>query len=45
VKISPRSAEIVGDWLPGVERFIASATIEARKPGGRAACCGPACCK
>jgi SAM-dependent methyltransferase len=46
VKIAPRSAEIVGAWLPGIERFVASATIEARKPGGAAAgtCCAPECC-
>jgi ubiquinone/menaquinone biosynthesis C-methylase UbiE len=46
VKIAPRSAEIVAAWLPGIERFVASATIEARKPGGDVAtsCCGPACC-
>jgi SAM-dependent methyltransferase len=47
VKIAPRSAEIVGAWLPGIERFVASATIEARKPGGSVAggsCCGPECC-
>jgi SAM-dependent methyltransferase len=44
VTIAPRSAEIVGAWLPGIERFVASATIEARKPGAGAACCGPACC-
>ena len=47
VKIAPRSAEIVGAWLPGIERFVASATIEARKPGGAVAggsCCGPKCC-
>lgn len=42
VKIAPRSAEIVGSWLPGIERFVASATIEARKPGG--SCCTPECC-
>jgi SAM-dependent methyltransferase len=44
VKIAPRSAEIVGSWLPGIEKFVASATIEARKPGGSASCCGPECC-
>jgi len=47
VNIAPRSAEIVGGWLPGAEKFIASATIEARKPGGAdepKACCGPSCC-
>jgi hypothetical protein len=46
VTIAPRSAEIVGAWLPGIERFVASAMIEARKPatvsGG--SCCGPECC-
>ena len=47
VQISPRSAEIVSGWLPGIERFVASATIEARKPGGAEepqGCCGPTCC-
>jgi arsenite methyltransferase len=47
VTIAPRSAEIVGSWLPGIERFVASATIEARKPGGEArpgACCERQCC-
>ena len=44
IKIAPRSAEIVGGWLPGIERFVASATIEARKPGGTEACCPPSCC-
>jgi SAM-dependent methyltransferase len=41
VKIAPRSAEIVGSWLPGIEQFVASATLEARKP---VACCAPGCC-
>ena len=44
VEIAPRSAEVVGSWLPGIERFVASATIVARKPGGAAPCCGPTCC-
>lgn len=53
VTIAPRSAEIVGAWLPGIEQFLASAIIEARKPGGapRATgdaeaprCCAPGCC-
>jgi arsenite methyltransferase len=33
IELSPRSAEIVGSWVPGIERFVASATIEASKPG------------
>jgi arsenite methyltransferase len=45
--IAPRSAEIVGAWLPGIERFVASAAIAARKPGGEVGagtCCAPECC-
>jgi len=44
VAIHPRSAEIVGSWLPGADQFVASATIEARKPGGDGPCCQPGCC-
>ncbi|HTM22711.1 MAG TPA: hypothetical protein VL172_19445, partial [Kofleriaceae bacterium] len=44
VRVAPQSAEVVGSWLPGAERFIASATIEARKPGAATSCCGPSCC-
>jgi hypothetical protein len=45
VNIAPRSAEIVGSWLPGIETFVASATIEARKPrAGETSCCAPECC-
>ncbi len=44
VRIAPRSAEVVGSWLPGIEQFVASATIEARKPASAKACCGSACC-
>jgi arsenite methyltransferase len=40
------SREIVGGWLPDrkAEHYIESATIEATKPGGARACCGPSCC-
>jgi len=34
VQIARSSAEVVREWLPGIEEFLASATIEARKPGG-----------
>jgi arsenite methyltransferase len=44
VEVSQRSAEIVGSWLPGIERFVASATIEARKPRPDEACCPSGCC-
>ncbi len=44
VTIAPRSAEIVGSWLPGIEQFVASATIEARRPRADEACCPPGCC-
>lgn len=46
VRIVPRpeSGAIIAQCMPGAEAYVASATIEARKPGGAAACCGPACC-
>ena len=48
ITISSNSAEIVDSWMPGVSKFIASATIEARrgseKPKADAACCPPGCC-
>ena len=44
ITISPNSAEIVDSWLPGVSKFIASATIEARRGAEKAACCAPGCC-
>jgi arsenite methyltransferase len=44
VHVTPRSAEVIGSWLPGVEKFVASATIQARKPGGVPTCCDPECC-
>jgi len=50
VTIAPRSAEIVDSWLAGASKFIASATIEARRvdpnaPKPAASCCEPSCCK
>ncbi len=46
VTIAPRSAEIVESWLAGASKFIASATIEARRedPNAPKACCPPGCC-
>jgi SAM-dependent methyltransferase len=46
VTIKEDSDKIVEQWLPGsgVERAIASATIEAVKPGA-SSCCAPTCCE
>ena len=44
VRVTPRpeSRELVASWAPGrgIENFVASATVEARKPGGDGASCG-----
>lgn len=46
VVVKPESREFIRDWMPdtGAENYVASATIEAIKPGGKKACCGPGCC-
>ena len=46
VEVKPESRAFIALWLPGsgAEDYVASATIEAIKPGGAKACCGPACC-
>jgi SAM-dependent methyltransferase len=45
VRIEPRteSRAIIGQCMPGAEDYVASATIEAVKPGGKT-CCAPTCC-
>ncbi|MGC4067173.1 MAG: arsenite methyltransferase [Polyangiaceae bacterium] len=45
IDVKEASREYIRDWLPGsgVENYVASATIEAVKPGGKT-CCGPTCC-
>ena len=44
IAVRPESGAIIAQCLPGAEDYVASATIEGRKPGGAAACCGPTCC-
>jgi arsenite methyltransferase len=45
VKVEPRegSGAIIGRCMPGAEDYVASATIEGKKPGG-GNCCAPSCC-
>jgi SAM-dependent methyltransferase len=49
VTIKPNSAAIVDSWLEGASKFIASATIEARRADPNApkasSCCEPSCCQ
>jgi arsenite methyltransferase len=47
VVVKPESREFIRDWMPGTgaENYVASATIEALKPGGKKPCCGPGCCR
>jgi SAM-dependent methyltransferase len=46
ITVRPESRSFIRDWIPGsgIERYVASASIEATKAGGEDACCGPACC-
>jgi SAM-dependent methyltransferase len=46
VAVKPESRDLVASWAPGrgIEDYVASAIIEARKPGA-ATCCAPGCCE
>lgn len=39
----PESAAIISQCMPGAEGYVASATIEGKKPGG-SNCCASTCC-
>jgi arsenite methyltransferase len=46
LRVKPESRAFIKDWIPGsgAENYVASATIEAVKPGGTSgapSCCGP----
>jgi arsenite methyltransferase len=44
VSVRPGSGVILEQCMPGSADYVASATIEGRKPGGAKSCCGPTCC-
>jgi len=47
IDVKPESREMVANWAPGrgIENYVASAIIEARKPGAdEAGCCDSSCC-
>ncbi len=45
VAVREESREFIREWMPGtgIEDHVASAVIEATKPGG-SSCCAPSCC-
>jgi SAM-dependent methyltransferase len=47
VSVRPGSGAIMEACMPGSADYVASATIEGRKPSGKTSgrsCCGPSCC-
>ncbi len=44
VRVREDSRSVIARCMPGAEPYVASATIEAIKPGGKS-CCAPSCCQ
>jgi arsenite methyltransferase len=46
IRVRPGSGAFLEQCMPGSASYVASATIEGRKPGvsGGRGCCGPSCC-
>jgi SAM-dependent methyltransferase len=43
IRVRAESGAIMEQCMPGSAGYVASATVEGRKPGGKS-CCGPSCC-
>lgn len=44
IRVRSGSGAILEQCMPGSADYVASATIEGRKPGVAMGCCGPSCC-
>jgi arsenite methyltransferase len=43
IRVRPESGAIMNRCMPGSGDYVASATVEGRRPSGKS-CCGPSCC-